>query len=291
MTFKKCCDDCMNVEYNLLHNPRPIELSTSLESVVKNLQWYIPNIKSYQSIENEFITNKSYDDLVFDFIKSKMGLSDEDVLLTNTNLENDLIEFYSERCCVNCQKIILKTTSTNTKTSDFLRHIRNIIAHGRFTIINDLLIGFDKTSDEPNGKTTAIIKIDPKSLLIAIEDIMHPRFNEYVFAYAFSKLGYSIEKSSANARIFADLLISKEDKKYAVEIKSYSKMIYVPHSQIQRYVNNSRKIEGHIKVLFIDTSRLRKESKQLLKDNDILYFDKSLVDDLVKGIDILSRDQ
>ena len=53
--FKKCCSSRSEKNYKIHHSPRPIELSDEMDSVIKKLLWYTPNIDSYQSSKNELI--------------------------------------------------------------------------------------------------------------------------------------------------------------------------------------------------------------------------------------------
>ena len=45
--FKKCCSSRSEKNYKIHHSPRPIKLSEEMDTVIKKLLWYTPNIDSY----------------------------------------------------------------------------------------------------------------------------------------------------------------------------------------------------------------------------------------------------
>ena len=62
--FKKCCSSRREKNYQIHHSPRPIKLSDEMDSVIKKLLWYTPNIDSYQATKNEFISDRIYEKFI-----------------------------------------------------------------------------------------------------------------------------------------------------------------------------------------------------------------------------------
>ena len=260
--FERCCSSRSTAKYEIVHKPQPIALSNAMDEVIKNLLWYAPNIDSYQAIKNELISDKVYDDFSFTYILNKMGMvEDRDVKWIEPN--------------------------------DLLRCLRNCIAHGHFSIVDDYIIGFNKhtTKNNPEGVKKAVIKIKPEMLLSALKSLTSPMAKELLVAYAFEKARYTVIQQPAAPYMF-DLLIEKAGKQYAIEIKDYRGQAYLHPEHLDRFLSRSELLlPGVERVLFIDTSRVTKAVRE--KEKEIENFrivDLSQVKELLQDhpVDILA---
>ena len=266
--FKKCCSSRREKNYQIHHSPRPIKLSDEMDSVIKKLLWYTPNIDSYQSDKNELISDKIYDEFSFTYIMDQMGMKESrDVRWIGQKevISKEDWEFFEGEICTNCQKIIVAKYSTLSKINTLLTTIRNSIAHGHFAIVEDYIIGFNLklSSKDPEGLRKAIIKIKPKPLLLALEKLASPMGKELLLAYAFRKVGYDVTEPKNRSRDF-DLCLEKNGKKYVIEIKSYRGNTYLHPKHIEIFLKRAEKaLPGVERVLLVDTSRVTKSVKQL----------------------------
>lgn len=269
--FEKCCNSRNTINYEIFHNPQPVTLSDTMDVIIKDLLWYVPNIDSYQAEKNELISDKVYDDFSFTYIMNKMNMDeDRDVkwIEPNDPFNDDDWNYYENSICNQCQKIIITRQKNLSKTNDLLRCIRNCIAHGHFAIVDDFIIGFNKhtTKKNPIGVKKAVIKLKPQLLLKALESLASPIGKELLVAYAFEKAGYTtIRQTYAEFRF--DLLIEKNHKQYAIEIKEYKGQAYLHPEHIERFLSFSDKLlSGVERVLFIDTSRVTREVRKIEKE-------------------------
>ena len=266
--FKKCCSSRSEKNYKIHHSPRPIKLSEEMDTVIKKLLWYTPNIDSYQSDKNELISDKIYDEFSFTYVMNQMGMDescDVEWIGSKDVISKEDWEFFEGEICTNCQKIIVAKYSTLSKINTLLTTIRNAIAHGHFAIVEDYIIGFNLklSSKDPEGLRKAIIKIKPKLLLSALEKLASPMGKELLLAYAFRRVGYDVQEPKNRSRDF-DLCLEKNDKKYVVEIKSYRGQIYLHPEHVIRFLKRAEeKVPDYEKILLIDTSRVTKSVRQL----------------------------
>ena len=266
--FKKCCSSRSEKNYKIHHSPRPIKLSEEMDTVIKKLLWYTPNIDSYQSDKNELISDKIYDEFSFTYVMNQMGMDescDVEWIGSKDVISKEDWEFFEGEICTNCQKIIVAKYSTLSKINTLLTTIRNAIAHGHFAIVEDYIIGFNLklSSKDPEGLRKAIIKIKPKPLLSALEKLASPMGKELLLAYAFRKVGYDVKEPKNRSRDF-DLCLEKKGKKYVVEIKSYKGQTYLHPEHVMRFLKRAEeKVPDYEKILLIDTSRVTKSVRQL----------------------------
>ena len=293
--FDRCCGSRITVNYEIVHNPQPIPLSETMDKVIKDLLWYAPNIDSYQAVKNELITYKIYDDFSFTYIMNQMQMVEErDVkwIEPNNPFDDDDWNYYEKSICNNCQKIIITRQKNLSKTNDLLRCLRNCIAHGHFAIVDDYIIGFNKhtTKNNPEGKKKAVIKLKPGLLLDAIKSLTSPMAKELLVAFAFERAGYTIIRQPG-ASYWFDLLIEKNEKQYAIEIKDYRGKPYLHPEHINSFLYASEQLLPSVeRVLFIDTSRVTKAVREIEKElNNFRIVDLSQVKDLLqeKPVDIL----
>lgn len=293
--FERCCSNRSTINYEIVHNPQPIALSNDMDEVLKNLLWYAPNIDSYQATKSELISDKVYDDFSFTYILSKMGMvENQDVkwIEPNDPFDEDDWTFFENSICTRCQKIIVTRQKNLSKTNDLLRCLRNCIAHGHFSIVDDYIIGFNKhtTKNNPEGVKKAVIKIKPEILLSALRSLTSPMGKELLVAYAFEKAGYTVIQQPASSYRF-DLLIEKAGKQYAIEIKDCRGQAYLHAEHLDGFLSRTEKLlPGIERVLFIDTSRVTKAVRE--KEKEIENFrivDLSQVKELLQDnpVDIL----
>lgn len=197
-----------------------------------------------------------------------MGMKEgQDVkwLWTRDVISDDEWKFFEGKICTNCQKIIISKYSTFSKVNALLTAIRNSIAHGHFSIIDDYFIGFNKkrTTTEPEDLKKAVIKIKPKLLLKALDQLTSPIGKEKLLAYAFKNVGYKVTEPKNRSRDF-DLCLEKNGKKYVVEIKSYKGQTYLHPEHITRFLKRAEEeVPDYEKILLIDTSRVTKAVRAL----------------------------
>lgn len=287
--FQYCCQQPQYTKYDIKHNPQPLELTKTLSDTIERLLWYVPNIQSRQSHTNEFIQNPLYDEFTFRYLLSQIGLSQEDVMVLGPRdrIPQNCTDFFEGKICLRCEKMIFTRSTQNgtplTKTMSLLRHVRNSIAHGYFTVVDDMFIGFD---ENPQGSAkTAIIKLNPVTLNNAIKSIQSELYLEKIYAYAFLKLGYRIRPEQV-----ADLSIEKEEKKYLVEIK-YIKDRFVHPEHIQKQIAHFRKLPApyanYTPILILDKNTLTKKAKEVAARANLKVLDIQLIKELLNGNDIL----
>ncbi len=296
--FDICCNNSNIIEYNIMHEPKPLALSNEMTECIERLLWYVPNINSKQSSKHELIENHLYDEFTFNFILEKIGMSTCDIHWVDSEIDYTTVAYFERKICVNCQKLILQKNKSDSKTTTLLRHIRNSIAHGRFTVCNDILIGFDMYEKNKNKKEipteevfTGIIKIRPNSLLEALRLLDHGITREKLISHAFTKVGYTV--TAIHNIKFGDLNICKYGRNYTIEIKmvkSKNRFLTEPMIELlieerQRYINkNSSKL-----ILMIDDSCLTIKAKKILQDSNILILDMKSIEQLLTGIDVLEK--
>lgn len=292
-----CCSNPNIVSYCLKHDQQPIQLPDDLLKSLEMLLWYIPGVNaSYQSekfgFSYEIITNPLYDDFCFKYILRKIQFDAEKAICeTNVPALSQYQIDAKPTICINCQTVILQKDSRadKTKTACLLRHLRNCLAHGRFNICGDLLIGFDFNIKK---HCTAYIKINPKDLYGALNLLSSGITKEALFCYAFEKVGYQV---TSNFHIphglpRVDMVLEKDGRRYAVEIKDIRSR-YISHDEVVNLCNHYSTVStlnGYIPVLIIDGGKLRKISKIFLKEHEIRVEDIDSVKALLSGVDILT---
>lgn len=267
--FDRCCENNNYKNYEIHHSPTPLSVSDDMEIIIKNLLWYIPNIDSFQSPKEDLIENSLYDEFAFNFIMNKMGMDpDKDILWLDPKAEIDETDwdFFQNQICINCQKAIMVQMKTLSRTNDFLRCIRNSIAHGHFSVVEDYIIGFNKHSNKNKpDQRKAVIKIKPKLLLKALKELA--KENECgktnLIAFALEKVGYTVSKDFLEGRYRYDLIAEKNTKKYVIEIKAYSEKRFLHLTDMETFFNTLDTFpKDYTRVLIIDSSRVTKEIRQ-----------------------------
>lgn len=293
MKFDKCCPDRNTKKYQIYHMPRPKDWDKDVMDAIQMLLWYIPNIDSVQSFSDDLIRSKAFENLTFDYVLDCLGMSYKDVLFIRPGGEifDEYWDYYQEEVCTSCQKIIIVRQKNKTKTEDLLRCIRNAVAHGDFTVVGDMFVGFN----EHKGEKKAIIKIRPKNLIRALTNISIQReYNKAKLIDAnLRKNGFKtqvepkIVDKETKRIYYLDILAEKNGLKYIVEIKDISYKTYLSLGEFQRILASIEKYRKALDdrntklVLVIDEARLTKDCWQIAeKYDDLIVLDLNRLIDM-----------
>lgn len=285
-------EDCeKKVSYSIKHEDKPLKLSEEMTKNLEYLLWYVPNINSAQSQENELTSSLSFENFVFGIIKNYMNLENKDVAFLNY-IDPDIVKFYDKRICPHSQKIILTKSEGESKTDCLLRHIRNSLAHGNFNLVEDMLVGFDYKFG-PGGQEicTGIFKIFPKNLLRGLSSLDEEVTAEGLAQIALQRTGYDLERFNNEDRDTSfDFYVKKGAKRYALEIKKYKDTEVLSEKEVQKLLDKfSGLYEKIIPVLFVNTSFLKKETKEKLKKERVIILDIKNILKMLEGRDILGE--
>lgn len=291
LTNKFELDNCKKkTSYSLIHKTIPLEMTRELWEAISYLLWYVPDIASIQSQENELISNLEYDNYTFLEIMSYMDLRDEDVLFTD-KIPSEIENFYKKSICTNSQKLILTQGDNETKAAALLRHIRNAIAHGSFNMVENLIIGFDVKIESKHVETcTAIFKIDPKNLLKALKNINKDLTSKKLVSSALQRCGYGVEDYKEEFQISNrfDLYAKKRKKRYAIEIRNYENKSEIDEGFVIEMINKLEKKLGNIKpLLVINTSFLTEKSRLILQKHELIILDIKNIKKMLNGRDMI----
>lgn len=262
-------EDCeKKVSYSIKHEDKPLKLSEEMTKNLEYLLWYVPNINSAQSQENELTSSLSFENFVFGIIKNYMNLENKDVAFLDY-IDPDIVKFYDKKICPHSQKIILTKSSGESKTDCLLRHIRNSLAHGNFNLVEDMLVGFDYKFG-PGGQEicTGIFKIFPKNLLRGLSSLDEEVTAEGLAQIALQRTGYDLERFNNEDRDTSfDFYVKKGAKRYALEIKKYKDTEVLSEKEVQKLLDKfSGLYEKIIPVLFVNTSFLKKRNQGEVKE-------------------------
>lgn len=285
-------EECENkVAYSIKHDDKPLKLSEKMTKNLEYLLWYVPNINSAQSQENELTSSLSFENFVFGIIKNYMNLENKDVAFLDY-IDPDIVKFYDKKICPHSQKIILTKSSGESKTDCLLRHIRNSLAHGNFNLVEDMLVGFDYKFG-PGGQEicTGIFKIFPKNLLRGLSSLDEEVTAEGLAQIALQRTGYDLERFNNEDRDTSfDFYVKKGAKRYALEIKKYKDTEVLSEKEVQKLLDKfSGLYEKIIPVLFVNTSFLKKETKEKLKKERVIILDIKNILKMLEGRDILGE--
>lgn len=286
-----CEGDSVNlIPYSLYHDPVPMELSKEMIRALEYLIWYVPNINSLQSRKMSLIEKLLYDDFTFNLLRKEMNLTTNDILIEE-KIPEEVFRYYRHKICPDCQKVIFTRASEETKTQALLRHTRNAIAHGLFTVVEDMLMAFDfrNLEDAEGGKNcSAILKIRPASLLRALEVIDSELTHEHLAAKAFKEAGYRVLRTKwEDRKLPYDFAIAKGHRRYAVEIKKFDVSEIIEPQEVEEILRKFEHLKDTGLVLILDSGHLTKESKGLLKEREIIILDMDDTESLLQGRDVL----
>ncbi|MFR8743867.1 MAG: restriction endonuclease [Peptoniphilus sp.] len=285
-------EDCeKKVSYSIKHDDKPLKLSEEMTNNLEYLLWYVPNINSAQSQENELTSSLSFENFVFGIIKNYMNLENKDVAFLDY-IDPDIVKFYDKKICPHSQKIILTKSAGESKTNCLLRHIRNSLAHGNFNLVEDMLVGFDYKFG-PGGQEicTGIFKIFPKNLLRGLSSLDEEVTAEGLAQIALQRTGYGLERFNNEDRDTSfDFYVKKGAKRYALEIKKYKDTEVLSEKEVQKLLDKfSGLYEKIIPVLFVNTSFLKKETKEKLKKERVIILGIKNILKMLEGRDILGE--
>ena len=285
-------ENCKNkVSYSIYHKNKPLKLTEEMTKNLEYLLWYVPNINSTQSQENELTSSLNFENFVFGIIKNYMALENKDVAFLNS-IDDEIVKFYDKKICPHSQKIILTKQDNESKTDSLLRHIRNSLAHGTFNIVDGMLVGFDyKFGAHGKNICTGIFKIFPKNLLRGLSSLDEEVTVESLAQIALQRTGYTLERfRNERADLSFDFYVKKGKKRYALEIKKYKDIEVLPEEEVKKLLNKfSNLYENIIPVLFINTSFLKKETKEKLKNEKVIILDIKNILKMLDGRDILAE--
>ena len=273
--------------------PRPKDWDKDVMDAIQMLLWYIPNIDSVQSFSDDLIRSKAFENLTFDYVLDCLGMSYKDVLFIRPGGEifDEYWDYYKGEVCTSCQKIIIVRQKNKTKTEDLLRCIRNAVAHGDFTVVGDMFVGFN----EHKGEKKAIIKIRPKNLIRALSNIsIQSEYNKAKLIDAnLRKNGFKtqvepkIVDKETKRFYYLDILAEKDGFKYIIEIKDISYKTYLSVSEFQRILASIEKYRKALDdrntklVLVIDEARLTKDCWEIAeKYDDLIVLDLNRLIDM-----------
>lgn len=279
------------VPYTIEHKKKPLDLTREMTKNLEYLLWYVPNINSAQSQENELTSSLNFENFVFGIIKNYMNLENKDVAFLEY-IDRDIVKFYDKKICPHSQKIILTKSEGESKTDCLLRHIRNSLAHGNFNIVENLLVGFDYKYG-PGGEEicTGIFKIFPKNLLRGLSSLDEEVTAEGLAQIALQRTGYQLERFKNEYKDTSfDFYVKKGSKRYALEIKKYRNTEVLSEKEVQKLLDKfSGLYDKIIPVLFINTSFLKKETKEKLKKERVIILDIKNILKMLDGRDILAE--
>ena len=279
------------VPYSIEHKKKPLDLTKEMTKNLEYLLWYVPNINSAQSQENELTSSLNFENFVFGIIKNYMNLENKDVAFLEY-IDRDIVKFYNKKICPHSQKIILTKSEGESKTDCLLRHIRNSLAHGNFNIVEDMLVGFDYKYG-PGGEEicTGIFKIFPKNLLRGLSSLDEEVTAEGLAQIALQRTGYQLERfKNEDKDTSFDFYVKKGSKRYALEIKKYRNTEVLSEKEVQKLLDKfSGLYDKIIPVLFINTSFLKKETKEKLKKERVIILDIKNTLKMLDGRDILGE--
>lgn len=279
------------VPYSIEHKKKPLDLTREMTKNLEYLLWYVPNINSAQSQENELTSSLNFENFVFGIIKNYMNLENKDVAFLEY-IDRDIVKFYDKKICPHSQKIILTKSEGESKTDCLLRHIRNSLAHGNFNIVEDMLVGFDYKYG-PGGEEicTGIFKIFPKNLLRGLSSLDEEVTAEGLAQIALQRTGYQLERfKNEDKDTSFDFYVKKGSKRYALEIKKYRNTEVLSEKEVQKLLDKfSGLYDKIIPVLFINTSFLKKETKEKLKKERVIILDIKNILKMLDGRDILDE--
>ncbi len=279
------------VPYSIEHKKKPLDLTREMTKNLEYLLWYVPNINSAQSQENELTSSLNFENFVFGIIKNYMNLENKDVAFLEY-IDRDIVKFYDKKICPHSQKIILTKSEGESKTDCLLRHIRNSLAHGNFNIVEDMLVGFDYKYG-PGGEEicTGIFKIFPKNLLRGLSSLDEEVTAEGLAQIALQRTGYQLERfKNEDKDTSFDFYVKKGSKRYALEIKKYRNTEVLSEKEVQKLLDKfSDLYDKIIPVLFVNTSFLKKETKEKLKKERVIILDIKNILKMLDGRDILGE--
>lgn len=291
--FSNCCNESNSKkEYSLIHSPIPFDYGKDCDDILKSFLLYMPNIDSAQSSCITELDETLYDDFYFSYFMKSIGMDEEtDVKWYKSTEVVDDAEwnFFHNEICTNCQKLIICRYAKQTKIKNLLRCIRNCIAHGDFTIVDDFFIGFNKDHE----KKKAIVKIRYKDFFDSLKELISPNkagiIKTEMISYALKNVGYEVSLVQGNR---CDLVAKKNGYEYFINIKILKGIKFLHSEHILQCVDESDLLkQKQIYVLLIDTSKITKEVTALTEQHkNFRIIDIDNVKQLIQGQDVLKQE-
>lgn len=266
-------------EYSIIHDG---EFDTKKNRTLFQALWKLPETDSIQSDKNTVFANSSYDDFFIDLLKSQLNLDSSDIEISDdSNNVDNIVKHYQNEICLNCSKLVIKTKSNETNIACVFRHMRNMIAHGRFNIFCDTFIGFDYFK----GKYTAVIKVNYNSMAKLITYFAESAEIVDIYKKCLRKLRYHVTTSDTDS-----LYVNKGKRAYMLYIRHYTGR-YANKKDIENFVNEFSYIDktSCMFVLVIDSTYSTKDIRAYLADQNIAIIDKSTLKKMILGEDILKN--
>lgn len=285
MAFTFCCTKPHVVSYDLHHT----DLLRDDAVECSHLLWHLPEVDSFQASHDTPLSEDIYDDLFVDLIKEKLGLSNDDIKIDDTHPDHTIDDsdaaYFEDKLCLNCSKVIIAKAKGKDKTTSFLSHVRNSIAHGYFNIVDGVFIGFDHPR-YGGRKYTGVIKVRFDKLQKLLNTIETIQDTQSLYRYFLSKMGYQI-CDSANG---LDFLIEKDDRRYYLEFKKFAGR-YIDKEELVDYIASRRYIDKTdvTFILIVDSTYTNSKINSFLVDHNICILDKKWVKELIQGKDIFEE--
>lgn len=289
---EKCCEINNIQTISLKHRPRPIDFKIDEWDKIHKFLWYAPSISSIQAVDNYLIIDPLYSNGIFDEITDVLMIDNIEVI------EDDALEKYDKNSdqvntCINCQGIFIQKNISETKVQSLLRHIRNAIAHGRFNIVNNLIVFIDTF----RGKLTALIKIYYKNIteIIKILDkysvvdrsTSKGYIEEKLIGKIFQKNGFFIEKEfRLDSSTIIDFIATKNGLNYAVEVKFGDyRSVGASNEILMRLRNTMDKYKnlGYIPIVVYDRAWLTSKARQEILNEEFIVLDKNDLANFFEG--------
>lgn len=288
MAFKLCCDKQKIEKYSLQH----VAIVKSHKCELIDLILYLPEMESYQTLHETIFSNDAYDDYLYDLFIKKMSLSLEDIKFIESSSPPTINrtdgEYFLNKICKSCQKIIFQKRTTKNKVAEIFRHIRNTISHGCFNIVDDYFIGFDHPkygSDE----YSAVFKVKYSNLISTLNMMSKLDTLTELYKVILEDLGYEI-LNNKDYYTYGDLFVRKDNILYCLEFKKYNGR-YISQIDIEQVVNNLRHIDktNLIYILVIDSTYTNAKINRYVLNEHISILDKKFIKEMLEGRDVLKE--
>ena len=249
------------IEFGLWHDPKPIRLMPDELETIKMLLWYVPNVKTFQSYQDPLISEKYITDELFWFFCNLLELEEQHIIVDkreNVSVINETISnLIPDEKSLN---LIMSLVNGTTKIHSLLDHLRNSLAHGRFTIREGMFLGFDAFSDgqynffihvRASALYKTLMSMRPNDSFLSYDykhEIFLPNYVEHLIGKTISQInGYEILTIN-NTVIMAkgkrpDLYIKY--KKRDVEIPLDIVLIKADITRIVRIIKEKAKQNNH----------------------------------------------
>ena len=293
----------MENRFGLNHKPKPITYSTDVAETLKILLWYAPNNNSYQAQQDHLIDKEYISDEIFDFFCSCMGIDPTNVDCRECGDGKDIDEnirgMTREDGTTRIIMVFGNSKISRTKMQSLLEHLRNSIAHGRFSITNDSqFIGFDY-----NGRGyTFFIRVGIAKLKLMLRSITvfgqgrNPYYVESMIRKVFlSSDNYDViendGRSVNGSRMMPDLLVRDKrlKKTLAIEIKIVEKIKSISRQESDTYLKTyGNYYDKMVLLLVIPNKVIAPNTISKKNTEDIVVLDRIKFKSFLNGEDVVT---